>query len=160
MGLAMAVPLVVPLPGWVWAGLLAADAAWLAGVLALRALRVRAGGPCEHWGHYVHHVFAAVVMAYMALAMGPEMRLLPSSTSAATMPGMSDAGGSGRLHLLLVGYFVAYTLRAGARMTRSWSALERSPAPDRAAVLASPELLNVRRVVMGTGMLYMLLAMA
>jgi hypothetical protein len=152
---AMAAPLTVRLPGWWWAGLLAADAAWLAVVLALRVLRVPACAPREHWGHYVHHVLAAVVMVSMAASTGPTTRLLPSSGSAPAMPGMAGGGSSGLLRLLLAGYFFAYTMIAAARLTTA-AASDRSPAPG----WATPELLNARRVVMGTGMLSMLLVMA
>ncbi|MEU2157168.1 DUF5134 domain-containing protein [Streptomyces sp. NPDC019396] len=135
---AMALPATIaPPPSWAWQIYAAVFTA--TGLRGLWALR-RAGGG----SHHPHHLVGSLAMVYMALTMAP-------GTGAHT--GHAGAGGVPLLTGVLLGYFVVFVLRSGARLVPV-AAPSGAVAP---AWGARPELALACRVSMGVAMVAMLL---
>jgi hypothetical protein len=110
----------------------------LFGAMAVRALLM-----ARTLGHHAHHAVGAAAMAYMAVAMVPG--------------GHAHAHAMGGVPLLtgvLLLYFTAYVLAAGARL----AAVPVAAGPA-TTVLRAPELAAACRVSMALGMCAMLLTL-
>jgi len=145
---AMALPYGVArgVPGWFWAALFAAAAAWS----LLEGLRP------GHRAHHLYHAVGHLAMVYMAVVMASEM------------PGMAGmAGGQGTVGIpLLTGglllFFGGYALVGGVRLIGAQGAGPAAVAGQVSVtrrLLSAPELPNACRTVLGLGMFAMLLTM-
>ncbi|MEU3655339.1 DUF5134 domain-containing protein [Streptomyces sp. NPDC032161] len=151
---AMAVPTAVMTPpAWGWAVY-----AVLFGAASVRALWFSRRG-----GHHLHHLVGSSAMVYMALTMAPGGGGATGHGGHADHAMAATAGGVPLLTGLLLAYFAAYVLRAGARLipvaagggpTRNGVGGRAGDGPGWAA---RPELALACRMTMGIAMFAMLL---
>lgn len=148
---AMAVPAAaVAPPAWAWAVY-----AVLFGGAALRALWFS-----RRSGHHLHHLVGSSAMVYMAVVMA---RSGGAGHGAHASHAMAAAGGIPLLTGLLLVYYAAYVLRAGARIVPVAAAAGGSgTAPGGPPALGwgtRPELALACRLTMGIAMFAMLLTL-
>jgi hypothetical protein len=162
---AMLVPWVDPLPRLYWQVLFGVAAGHIAVRLIRRSMRsAPVSGPGLGRPHELHLMIGSLAMVYMLAAMpaGPSMA---ESSEHMDMAGMGSTGLMlPVLSWALIGYFLVFVVRLGARLAVPVSTLATTPAgaaldggPRR--VVISPHVLGSAEVVMGIGMSYMLLTM-
>lgn len=151
---AMAVPAAVMTPpSWGWAVY-----AVLFGAASARALWSSRRG-----GHHLHHLVGSSAMVYMALAMAPGGGGAAGHGGHAEHGTAATAGGIPLLTGLLLAYFAAYVLRAGARLIPVAAGDGPAgggvggPAGSAGGWAARPELALACRMTMGIAMFAMLL---
>lgn len=140
---AMLVPWLDPLPRLFWQVLFSLAA----GHIAVRLIRRRTLG-----GHHeLHLVVGGLAMVYMFAVM-PAGHDMAHGTDMAPMGSASLALPA--LTWVLVGYFLVFVVRLGARL-----AVPVNTVVPAGGVVVSPHLLGSSEVVMGIGMSYMLMTM-
>lgn len=147
---AMAVPAAaVAPPAWAWAVY-----AVLFGVAALRALWFS-----RRSGHHLHHLVGSSAMVYMAVVMARSGGAPHGAHASHAMA----AGGIPLLTGLLLAYYAAYVLRAGARIVpvaATATAAGTVPGGSSAGGWGGrPELALACRLTMGIAMFAMLLTL-
>lgn len=136
---AMAVPVSAVDPAPWWPALFAV----VFGAAALRALLM-----ARREGHHAHHAVGAGAMVYMAVAMVPGGHAHAQEHSMGGVPLLTG---------LLLLYFTAYLLAAGARLATAPAPVTAGPAGS--TVLRAPGLAAACRVSMAIGMTAMLLTL-
>ncbi|MBV9095071.1 MAG: DUF5134 domain-containing protein [Streptosporangiaceae bacterium] len=148
MGVAMAgmlEPRLIPVPGFAWAAVFAAGAAWF----SWRAIRAGGGAGRAGCAHPVAHAVECAAMVYMLLPVGS----WPSGRgSGMAMPGMSrDAtAGNPALTVVLALFMLGYAVWAIDRLASSSGAVPAAAGAGRSSVAAVTTPAAARAEVAGT----------